>query len=54
MYYYNMAGQRFLLRERPLEPRDCLADENTEDGEYDRAEDEMNGRFNCSKAATDH
>lgn len=26
-YYYNGAGQRFPLPERPLEPPDCRADE---------------------------
>lgn len=47
MYYYNMAGQRFTLRERPLEPQDCWAEEDPDDEEeYDRAEDEMNGRLN--------
>lgn len=46
-YYYNTAGYRLILPERPLEPPDCWADEEQEDEEeYDRAEDEMNGKFN--------
>ena len=48
MYYHNMAGHRFPPRERPLEPPDCWAEEEHEpyEEEYDRAEDEMNGKFN--------
>lgn len=47
MYYYNTAGQRFALPERPLEPPDCWGEEPDEpEAEYDRAEDEMNGIFN--------
>lgn len=44
MYYYNVAW----LPERPLEPPDCWAEEEPEydEEEYDRAEDEMNGKFN--------
>lgn len=47
-YYYNTAGQRFTLPERPLEPPDCWLEDAPEpdDPEYDRAEDEMNGIFN--------
>lgn len=46
-YYYNAARQRFPLRERSLEPPDCWAEEEPEDEEeYDRSEDEMNGKFN--------
>lgn len=47
-YYYNAAGQRFALPERPLEPPDCWGEDapDPDDPEYDRAEDEMNGIFN--------
>lgn len=47
-YYYNTAGQRFDLLERPLEPPDCWTEERSEpaEEEYDRAEDEMDGIFN--------
>lgn len=52
-YYYNAAGQRFILPERPLEPPDVWEkplplDDYGDYGEeeYDRAEDEMNGKFN--------
>ena len=52
-YYCNGAGQRFQLREQPLEPADCWGEESAEpyEEEYDRAEEEMNGIFNRSKAA---
>lgn len=48
MYYYNTAGQRFILPERPLEPPDCWAEEepNRDEEEYDRSENEANGKFN--------
>lgn len=47
MYYYNTAGRRFVLQERPLEPPDCFAEEELEydEEEYDRVEDEANGKF---------
>lgn len=49
-YYYNAAGQRFALPERPLEPPDSWVedepDEECDEEEYDRVEDEMNGKFN--------
>lgn len=47
-WYYNAAGQRFDLPERPLDPPDCWGEEpgEPEEEEYDRAEDEMNGIFN--------
>lgn len=44
-YYFNAIGNRFPLPERPLEPDDDPV-ECPDDEEYDRAEDEMNGRFN--------
>lgn len=39
-YYYNSAGQRFDLPERPLEPPDCRREKlgEPEEEEYDRAE----------------
>ena len=45
-YYYNQAGYRGPLPERALEPPDCWGEEPAEpyEEEYDRAEDEMNGR----------
>lgn len=51
-FYYNGAGQRFGLPERPLEPPDCWVEDVPEqdEPEYDRAEDEMNGIFNRSQA----
>lgn len=44
-YYYNAAGQRFELPERPLEPPDCRRDEpaEPEEEEYDRGENELRG-----------
>ena len=47
-YYYNAAGRRLVLPERPLELQECWAEEDPERGEeeYDRAEDEMDGKFN--------
>lgn len=47
-YYYNAAGQRFILPERALEPPDCWEEYEPEpyEDEYDRAEDETNGKFN--------
>lgn len=51
--YYNTAGQRFPLPERNLEPPDCWREEPSEpyEEEYDRAEDEINGRFNRTETA---
>lgn len=53
-YYYNEACQRFRLPDRPLEPPDCWGEEPAEpyEEEYDRAEDEMNGIYNRSKATS--
>ncbi len=50
-YYQNGAGQRFDLPEQPLEPPDCWHEESgePEEDEYDRAEDETNGIFNCGQ-----
>lgn len=47
-YYYNTAGQRFALPERPLEPPDCWGENVPEpdDPEYDRSEDELEGIHN--------
>lgn len=54
MYYCNTAGQRFTLPERQLEPPDRWAEEELEDEEeYDRAEDEMNGKFNRFRPQTE-
>lgn len=53
MYYYNMVGQRFPLRERRLEPQDTWEEHLPLDdyGDYGEeecggAEEEMNGKFN--------
>lgn len=47
-YYYNAAGHRLHLQDRPLEPPDCWTEERSELGEkeYDRADDEMDCIFN--------
>lgn len=43
MYYHNMAGKRFILPERRLEPLDCWGEEeienNEEEQEYDPVRD---------------
>lgn len=46
-YYYNSAGQRFDLPERPLEPPDCWGSEEPEE-EYGREEDGPVGEFDRS------
>lgn len=47
--FYDNACRPYYVQEPPLEPPDRCADEpgEPEEEEYDRAEDEMNGRFNC-------
>lgn len=44
--YQNMAGHRFGLPERALEPRDCWGGEPADpcEEEYDRWEEEESGR----------
>lgn len=39
MYYYNMAGQRFILPERQLEPPDCWAEEEPKDENHERGDE---------------
>lgn len=39
-YYTNMAGQRFGLPDRPLEPQDCWGAEPSEPNEEDYNEEE--------------
>lgn len=54
-YYTNGIGRIYWMPEPPLEPPDCLLDGGTQrtcEEEYDRAEDELNGIFNRSKAAS--
>lgn len=43
-YYYNAAGQRFALSDRPLEPPDCWSEDPAEpdDEDYDE-EDKSDG-----------
>lgn len=55
-FYYNTSGNRFSLPDLPLEPEDCRSEDPAEpyEEEYDRTEDEMNGIFNRSKAASRH
>lgn len=44
-HYYNTAGRRFDLPERPMEPPDCWGEDAPELDwpEYDRYEDELEG-----------
>lgn len=54
-YYYNASGHRFEMPQQPLEPPDCWGNEHKkpEHEEYDRGEDEMNGKFNRNKTIAD-
>lgn len=49
-YYTNAVGRRMWMPEPSLEPPDCWYEESDalEEEEYDRGEDELNGRFNRS------
>ncbi len=40
-WYYNAAGQRYALPERPLEPPDCWVRQYDENGDSDPAEEEF-------------
>lgn len=40
-WYYNAAGQRCELPERPLEPPDCWARRYDENGDFDPEEEEL-------------